>query len=307
MANSSDLGAERKVVAGLIGRGIALSRTPAMHVAEARAQGFVCDYHLLDMDEEPLARLGLGELLGRVASEGFAGVNVTYPFKIEIIPLLDALSPNAKAVGAVNTVILRDGRRIGHNTDLWGFAESFRRGLGDAARDHALLLGAGGAGVAVAHALADCGVKRLSIHDVDHARAVALAEQVGTNRTGIQAVAVNDIRALVDATRPDGIVNATPMGMAKMPGSAFPTDLLDPRMWVADIVYFPLETELLRAARARGCQTLPGAGMAVFQAVRAFELFTGRPADPDRMKATFNAFDTNPQPRDPERQREETR
>ncbi|SDJ68277.1 shikimate dehydrogenase [Aliiruegeria lutimaris] len=279
------------VIVGLIGRGIKLSRTPSMHIAEARAQGGRCDYRILDMDDPERSGVSLEAMLHEVEAAGYAGVNVTYPYKIEVMPFLDELSANATAVGAVNTVIFRDGRRTGHNTDLWGFAESFRRGLSDVNRDHALLIGAGGAGVAVAHGLADCcKVGRLSIHDMDPARARALAEHV-SERWGTEVNAVSDLAALVATDRPDGVVNATPMGMEKLPGSAFPTNLLHPEMWIADVVYFPLETELLKAARAVGCRTLSGAGMAVFQAVRAFELFAGRPADSDRMRATFDAFD----------------
>ncbi len=281
------------LLAGLVGRGIALSRTPAMHMAEGEAQGLHAAYRLLDAD---LLDRPLPEILDAAEMMGFNGLNVTYPFKIDVLPLLDELSVNASAVGAVNTVAFRNGRRFGHNTDLWGFAEGFRRGLPEAARDHVLLLGAGGAGVAVAHALAGLGVAQLSIFDTDPKRAGALAEQVSAGQAGCDAVAVTDVAALVRAARPDGVVNATPMGMAKLPGTALDTDLLNPTMWVADIVYFPLETELLRTARAKGCQVLPGSGMAVFQAVRAFELFTGRKADPTRMKATFDAFDP---PRDP--------
>lgn len=280
------------LLAGLIGRGISLSRTPAMHAAEAQRQGLGGTYRILDMDDPVRSEATLAEMLRAAELGGFQGLNITYPFKIEVMAHLDEVSDNVRAVGAVNTVVLRDGKRFGHNTDLWGFAESFRRGLADAATGHALLLGAGGAGVAVAHALADCGIARLSILDTDPDRAAALADQVRRNRPGTEAGAVTDIVALMREARPDGVVNATPMGMAKLPGTAIDPELLSPDQWVADIVYFPLETALLAAARARGCRVLPGSGMAVFQAVRAFELFTGRPACPDRMKATFDAFDT---------------
>lgn len=274
--------------AGLIGCGIGGSRTPRMHMAEGNAQGLDYDYALFDMDQSDAS---LADAVQRAQDEGFLGLNITFPFKVAIIELLDELSPNAKSLGAVNTVVFRDGMRFGHNTDLWGFAEAFRREFGSGPHQHALLIGAGGAGVAVAHALADCGVKRLSVHDIDPARAKDLAAHLLRNRQGIAVQAVTDLPALIADDRPEGIVNATPMGMAKLPGSAFPAELLTPQMWVADIVYFPLETELLRAARARGCRTLSGAGMAVFQAVRAFQLMTGRPADPKRMKAAFDAFD----------------
>ncbi|SEO07057.1 shikimate dehydrogenase [Palleronia pelagia] len=289
MAHDMHPRSDSSLRAGLVGRGIALSRTPAMHEAEARAQGMTGDYRLIDLDER--GDIPLADVLAEAEADGLDGLNVTYPYKVEVMALLHDLSPNARAVGAANTVILRGGRRIGHNTDLWGFAESFRRGLPDAATDHVLLLGAGGAGVAVAHALADCGVSRLSILDSDGDRAASLAAQVSRNRPGCAADAVNDAATLFAGKRPNGVVNATPMGMAKLPGTAIDTDLITPDQWVADIVYFPLETQLLASARAKGCRVLSGGGMAVFQAVRAFELFTGRPADPDRMKATFDAFD----------------
>jgi shikimate dehydrogenase len=275
---------------GLIGRGITRSRTPAMHMEEAAAQGLSAIYRIHDMDDPDNAAVSLEAMLDRLEGQGYAGVNITYPFKINVIPHLHDLSANAAAVGAVNTVIFRDGYRKGHNTDLWGFAESFRRSMADVRRDHALLLGAGGAGGAVAHALVGtCGVTRLSIHDSDTARAKALADQVSTRwKLPVQVEA--NLDRLMAEEPPSGVVNATPMGMAKLPGSAFPATLLHPSMWVADVVYVPLETELLRSARLAGCRTLSGAGMAIFQAVRAFELFTGRPADPARMRATFESL-----------------
>ena len=282
------------LLAGLIGRGIMLSRTPLMHMREAQAQGLFTVYEKLDMDAPERAALSLADMVTAAEAAGFDGLNITYPFKIEVISLLDELSENARAVGAVNTVVLKDGKRTGHNTDLWGFAESFRRGLAGADTRHAVLLGAGGAGVAVAHALADCGVAKLSIFDTDPARAEGLATLVAGNRPGTETQPVSDLAALFAADRPTGIVNATPMGMAKLPGMAIEADLIAGDLWVADIVYFPLETQLIATARAKGCRVLPGSGMAVFQAVRAFELFTGRPADPNRMKATFDAFDKAP-------------
>ena len=272
----------RRVRVGLVGRGISQSGTPGMHVAEGAALGVDYRYDIVDPDTlagEPT----LAALLDRAEAEGFAGLNVTFPFKREVMALLDELSPAAQKVGAVNTVVFDGGRRRGHNTDFWGFAESLRRGLPDAPRDSVLLLGAGGAGGAVAHALADVGVAHILIYDRDRDLATALAAQVGGSVPDDLAIAARSV---------DGIVNATPMGMAKLPGTAIDTGLIEPRHWVADIVYFPRETELLRAARARGCRVLDGSGMAVFQAVRAFELFCGLTPDPDRMRATFESFET---------------
>ncbi|GAB4517378.1 MAG: shikimate dehydrogenase [Roseibium sp.] len=281
------------LLAGLIGRGIARSRTPQMHMAEAAAQHMRGVYRIIDVDTLPADRQNLEVIVRAAEITGFSGLNVTYPFKMEVIPFLDQLSPNAAAVGSVNTIVFRSGKRIGHNTDLWGFAESFRRHMPGASADTVLLVGAGGAGVAVAHALADCATRQLKIFDLDPARAAQVAAQVRKNRPGVMVETIAAIDETVTAGL-TGLVNASPVGMAKTPGTPVPLELLRPDMWVADIVYFPLETELLAGARKLGCRVLPGSGMAVFQAVRAFELFTGRRADPDRMKAAFDAFDRTP-------------
>ena len=266
---------------GLVGRGIQLSRTPGMHEAEGAAQGLPVRYDLLDTDAGTEGTLA--EILDRAEAEGFAGLNVTYPYKQEVLALVDHLSDAARRVGAVNTVVFRDGRRLGHNTDFWGFREALRRGLPDAALDTVLLIGAGGAGGAVGHALHDLGAARILIADSRPDAAGVLAAGIGRGAEATQDLA----GAAATAT---GLVNATPMGMAKMPGLPLDPALLSPRHWVADIVYFPLRTDLLRRAEAAGCRTLSGEGMAVLQAVRAFELFTGRPADAGRMAARFRAL-----------------
>lgn len=266
---------------GLVGRGIGLSRTPAMHEAEAAAQGYHCTYELLDKDAGINAELP--EILVRCEQSGFSGLNVTFPFKQAVIPYLHQLSDAARRIGAVNTIVFRDGKRFGHNTDFWGFSQSLQRGLPDVSLDTVLLIGAGGAGAAVAHALIDLEVGDLLIADTRDGAAKTLALA-----SGPRARAIDDLFAAAAAA--DGIINATPAGMASSPGMPIEPSLIEARHWVADIVYFPLETELLKLARERGCRTLGGEGMAVFQAVRAFELFTGRPADANRMRATFRSF-----------------
>lgn len=263
---------------GLVGRGIQLSRTPAMHEAEAVAHCLTCRYDLLDTDAGTAG--DLSEILARAEAQGYAGLNITFPYKQAVIPHLHYLSDAAQRVGAVNTVVFRNGERFGHNTDFWGFSESMRTGLPDAAMSDVLLIGAGGAGGALAHALADLGAERIRITDIRPEAAQALAQQVGD-----RAEAVRDPAEVTEIV--DGIVNASPVGMKKLPGTPLDPALIAPRHWVADIIYFPLETALLSAARSRGCRTLSGEGMAVFQAVRAFELFTGCAADPVRMRETF--------------------
>jgi shikimate dehydrogenase len=276
------------VLVGLIGSGIQASRTPAMHEREGAELGLRYIYKLIDLDALHLGPEALPELVTAARRMGFAGLNVTYPCKQAIIPLLDELTPDAEALGAVNTVVLRDGRSIGHNTDWWGFAESFKRELADVARERVVQFGAGGAGAAVAHALLTLGVEQLVIVDTDQERAARLAAELcGRFGAGRAALVADPAEAVAGA---DGVVNTTPVGMAKYPGMALPPHLLHRGLWVADIVYFPLETELLRTARTLGCRTMGGGGMAVFQAVGAFRLFTGAEPDPERMRRHFQSM-----------------
>jgi shikimate dehydrogenase len=280
--------ATSSILAGLIGAGIQGSRTPAMHEREGDAQGLRYLYRLIDLDQLGLDNGALPELLGAAERMGFTGLNITFPCKQAIIPLLDELSDEARGIGAVNTVVLKDGKRVGHNTDCLGFAEGLRRGLPGVARQRVVQIGAGGAGAAVAHALLSEGVEELSLFDVEPARAQALADNLNQHFGAGRVLVGSDLAGAMAVA--DGLVNTTPMGMAKLPGTPVPKALLRPALWVAEIVYFPLETELLRDARALGCQTLDGGNMAVFQAVKAFELFSGRQADAQRMLAHFASF-----------------
>jgi shikimate dehydrogenase len=272
-------------LAGLIGAGIQASRTPPMHEREGAEQGVRYIYKLIDIDKLGAGPETLPELLLAANRMGFNGLNVTYPCKQAIIPLLDELSDDARELGAVNTVVFKDGRSHGHNTDWWGFAEGFRRGLPNVKRDHAVQLGAGGAGAAVAHAALTLGVGQLTIFDMDSTRAAGLAAELSARFGQGRAVAGTDLAKSVAEAY--GLIHCTPTGMAKLPGLPLPAELLHPALWVAEIVYFPLETELLRVARELGCQTLDGGGMAVFQAVRAFQLITGIEPDAERMRRHF--------------------
>jgi shikimate dehydrogenase len=275
----------RSVLAGLIGYGIQASLTPAMHEQEGAAQGLRYVYRRIDLQVLGLGAEALPELVTAAERMGFDGLNITFPCKQAVIPLLHEWSEDAAALGAANTLVLRDGRRVGHNTDASGFAEGFRRGLPDVARRHVVQVGAGGAGSAVAQAAIKLGVGRLSVIDTEPARAEQVAADVGRRFGPGRAEAAADLAAALATA--DGVINTTPVGMAKFPGSPIPKELLRPDLWVAEIIYFPLETELLRNARAIGCRTLTGGGMAVFQAVDAFRLITGVEPDPERMARHF--------------------
>ena len=274
------------VLVGLLGRGIQSSRSPIMHQREGARLGMRFTYALVDFDWLGLPDAALGDIIAAAERLGFAGINVTHPFKQSVIDHVADLSPEAAAIGAVNTVVFDRGCRTGHNTDCWGFAESFREHMQGCSLDSVLQFGAGGGGAAVAHALLELGVGELALFDTDGGRSAQLAQSLA-GRFGKAVTSVAEPQSAL--SRVSGIVNTTPVGMDKYPGVPFPADLLESRHWVADIVYFPRETELLRLARGRGCRTIGGAGMAVYQAVKAFELFTGVAPDREAMTRHFGA------------------
>ena len=277
--------AKSEFLVGLIGEGIQGSLSPALHEEEAKSHGLTLRYRLIDLAQDGRSVADLPRLIDSAEAAGFDGLNITHPCKQAVLPLLTGLSEDARAIGAVNTVVFRKGERKGFNTDCSGFAMSFGRKLGDAERRCVVLLGAGGAGAAIAHATMGIGVEQLFIVDRDRERAETLARSVAGHYPERLVASADELASA--AKRADGLIHATPTGMAAHPGLAFDPSLLRPEMWVAEIVYFPLETELLRAARKRGCRTLDGGGMMVWQAVGAFEHFTGIRPDAARMETHF--------------------
>lgn len=274
---------------GLIGSGIGPSLTPAMHETEAAELGHRLIYRRIDLDTWDLEPSAVGELVRSAPRYGFNGLNITHPCKQLVLPHLDDLTPDAAALGAVNTVVFDGDRAVGHNTDWSAFARSLELGLPSVNRENVVLLGAGGAGSAVAHALMTSGVRDLAVVDTDRERAAHLALDLGDRFPDRRCRAASPTEAgglLADA---NGLVNATPIGMAHHPGLPVATEHLRPSLWVADVVYRPLCTALLSEADRIGCQTLNGGGMAVFQAAQAFELITGLAPDHDRMMAHFAA------------------
>lgn len=272
------------VLVGLIGANIRESLSPALFEDACAVAGLVGHYHLMDLDCLP--GRGLPDLLAAARIAGFSGLNVTYPCKEAVLPLLDEMSAEAREIGAINTITIdRDGRTTGHNTDRIGFRRSIEEALGREriAGQMAVLIGAGGAGRAVAFALFDLGLRQLLVADRDTRQVERLVDTVGRHRCEIVADAA---AALSDAA---GLVNATPVGMSGHPGTPVSPDALDVRHWLADVIYTPLETELVLAARARGAWAIGGAGMCVHQAAESFRLFTRREADVARMGKTFAA------------------
>ncbi|MFE2431106.1 shikimate dehydrogenase [Streptomyces sp. NPDC059373] len=268
---------------GLIGSGVSASLSPALHEREGRLAGLNLVYRAIDLDELGIDPAATPELLHWARTLGYTGLNITHPCKQIVLRHLDQLSPDAEAIGAVNTVVFDGTTAIGHNTDWSGFARGFARTLPGAAADRVVLLGAGGAGAAVAHAALTTGAGLLTVIDADLDRAAALTTRLGARFGADRAEAAGPEQLPARLAAADGLIHATPTGMAAHPGSAVDPDLLRPDLWIAEVVYRPLETELVRQARAAGCQVVDGGGMAVYQAADAFRLFTGLEPDADRM------------------------
>lgn len=276
---------DRRVLVGLIGSNIMKSLSPALHQDAYAAAGIDGFYHLMDVDQLP--GRGLKELLDAARIAGFAGTNVTFPFKQDVLSVLDTVDAEARQIGAVNTVVFGpDGRSTGYNTDRRGFRRSFEQGLGRPAADGKTVVqvGAGGAGRAVAFALMDLGVSHLVLHDRDPKQAQTLLDDLATHCGAGRARISTDLSA--EAAAADGVVNATPVGMLGIPGNPVPAELRK-EQWAADVIYSPIETAFIKAAMAKEARVLTGGGMCVHQAAEAFRLFTGVEPDIARMDRTF--------------------
>ena len=255
-------------VFGILGRPVVHSLSPAMFNAAFRHLGLNAVYVAFPVTDLPQAVAGLRGL-------GIGGVSVTIPFKEEIISLIDELGPQAAKIGAVNTVVNRDGRLSGHNTDWMGAVTALQTKISLKAR-HVLILGAGGASRAITFGIREAGGK-VTLTDVDMGRAEALARDLGAE--AIPPEAIKRCPANI-------LVNATPVGMAPdIDRMAIAPDLLADFETVMDIVYQPLETRLLREAQARGIATINGLQMLTHQATAQFRLFTGQEAPANIMAA----------------------
>lgn len=254
---------------GLIGWPVEHSVSPAMHNAAFEALGLPWRYSLI-----PVPPDRLGQELAGLRAGGFLGVNITVPHKQSVMPHLDEVSDSARAIGAVNTIVVKDGRLIGYNTDAGGFWRALTEAGYDAAGKSALVLGAGGAARAVVYALARGGC-RISVWNRTVERAGLLALDM---RKMSSTLSVVDDLSDVKSADVDLLVNTTPVGMwPHVDASPWPETLPMPGHWtVFDLVYNPVETRLLAQARAAGAQAVGGLAMLVHQGALAFELWTGQ-------------------------------
>lgn len=270
---------------GLIGDGITASLTPPMHEAEGDAHDLRYLYRPIDLNIIGKQGSDVGELLRAGAMLGFNAFNITHPCKQLVLEHLDEISEEARNIGAVNTVVIRDGKFYGYNTDASGFAYALANGLPEANLEAVLQLGVGGAGSAVAYALLASGVKNLLLVDLDLSRATERAQTLSAQFPDRSITAHTLVEVPELLPRVTGVLNASPIGMHHHPGVPLDTAGLNANHWVADVIYRPVDTELLKTAQELGCKTLDGGHMAVGQAVDAFEIITSIAPDAARMRA----------------------
>jgi shikimate dehydrogenase len=275
---------------GLIGEGIGASLTPAMHEAEATQMGLDYEYRIFDLIELRRPAGDVGAILAEARADGFTAMNITHPCKQLVLELVDELDADAAHLGAVNLVVFDDDRLVGYNTDWMGYRDGLTTGLPGASFERVVQIGCGGAGAATAYALLTKGAERLELSDVDDTRAEDLAARMRAHFPTQTIVTLEPGDLPQAIARASGVVHATPLGMLHHPGTAFDLDLLREGAWVSDVVYRPLETDLVRQAAERGHAVLDGGRMAVGQACASLRIITGMLPDRDRMQRHFRAL-----------------
>lgn len=268
---------------GLIGDNIARSRSPRLHVEAGRLCG-------LDVSYERLIPRDLGldfaTVFDRCAAQGFRGINVTYPYKEQVVARLDVPDPATSRIRACNTVLFTAARPEGHNTDCSGFAAAFRANFGTASPGKVAMAGAGGVGKAIAFALAGLGARALRIVDTDGAKAAALVEALREAGSAMEILPAPSVDA---ATRgADGLVNCTPLGMTGVPGTAMEAWHMKGAAWAFDAVYTPVDTQFLRLAAESGADVMSGYELFFHQGVDAFRHFTGMAVDAVALRAALD-------------------
>ena len=279
-----------RYLVGLIGAGITASLTPPMHEQEASALGLEYEYRIFDLIELGKHPEDVGSLLEEAHRLGYAAMNITHPCKQLVLKIVDELDPDAEHLGAVNLVVFDDDRLIGYNTDWLGYRDGLRSNLPGASFERVVQIGCGGAGAATAYALLSCGTTRLDLYDVEALRANDLADRMRAHfpTQTVATIPTEDLPAAV--ARATGVVHATPLGMLHHQGVAFDVGYLRQGAWVSDVVYRPLETELIRQAAEQGHPVLDGGRMAVGQAYASLQIITGEQPDRERMERHFRTL-----------------
>lgn len=264
---------------GLIGGNIAASQSPALHAIAGRLSGLDVSYELLTP-----AVLGksFAEVFDGCTQAGFRGVNVTYPFKEEVMRHVAIADPVQAAIGSCNTVVFGMPASSGANTDFSGFIKAFRETFRSASPGRVAIAGAGGVGKAIAFALGVLKADHLAIYDTDAGKVEALRAALKTCFPALPTRAPSSIDAAMEEA--EGLLNCTPHGMDRIGGSAFPAERLDGSVWAFDAVYTPVETAFVQAARQAGLATMTGYELFLHQGIDAFRIFTGVEVDAVKLR-----------------------
>jgi shikimate dehydrogenase len=271
---------------GVIGNPVEHSLSPAIHNAAFQKLGLNFVYLAWRVE-------AIGEAIkGLRALGSFRGASVTIPHKVAAMPFLDDVEAMARRIGAINTIVAKEGRLIGSNTDATGALRALREGKAPLNGESVVILGSGGAARAIAFALAgEAGIRRLHVLGIEEQERKDLATDLKT-KTGLTVADAYLDEACLKAVLPDVrvLIHCTPIGMSpKIGKSCVPVHLLHPNLTVMDIVYNPRETQLLTDAKAAGCRTIPGLEMFLFQAAAQFERWTGRSAPIDIMRSVLES------------------
>ena len=268
---------------GLVGDNIASSRAPQLHVTAGRLSG-------LDVTYERLVPRDLGKTFGEVFEfakrSGFAGLNITYPYKEQVVARVTIDDPHVRTMGAVNTVVFTaDGPR-GYNTDHSGFVQAYRHVLAGTLPGTVCLIGSGGAGKAVAVGLADLKAKVIRCVDLDAHKAQALADRLVSLDSDTSVEVFTD--AVAAARGADGLVNCTPVGMTGLEGTPLIADAMNGASWAFDAIYTPVETQFLKDAESAGLAVMSGYELFLGQGVDAWHIFTGLPLNRDDLRTAIS-------------------
>ena len=267
---------------GLIGDNIVRSRSPLLHKLAGKMCGIEVTYEALIPAD---LKLDFDAVFERCRRNGYRGINITYPYKERVVSKLAVENQTVQLIGACNTVVFDSPRPRGLNTDFSGFIDAFRGVFGLASPGVVAVIGAGGAGSAIAFALAQLGAKSMRLFDVNRASAERLARTIASTSKEIEV----EVAMLIgDAVKgADGLVNCTPLGMIGHNGTAIPSGLIRSQRWAFDAVYTPVETEFLVNARAAGLSIMSGYELFLYQGINAFRIFTGRDVDPAALRTAL--------------------
>ncbi|WP_320035058.1 hypothetical protein [Halarcobacter sp.] len=272
---------KRKLKLGLLGNGIGKTQSKKLHELIGKLYDLDTSYELMDLANKENANIE--EELNRCKKEGFDGVNVTHPYKVNAFKCVKTMEGFPKGLTSVNTVLFKD-ELIADNTDYLGFCEAYRKRFNEQNPGKVLMLGAGGVGLAIAYGLCSLNVEELIVHDMNEQLATSLVEDLknaGFNARLIKSSVEEEMKSV------DGLINATPIGMFQYPGNPYPKEGFGGQKWAFDAVYTPVNTQFLQTCEENNIITISGFKLFLYQGIEAFKRFSGIDIDSDKIEEEF--------------------